>query len=132
MTLAPKDYARALYLALRDADAKGVKAGVKRFVTALRAGGSERLLPRILAVLPEAAESIDVAHRVTIESARPLGKEAVAAIRKAVGAEQGRDVVCMTVPDLIGGVRVRTADGVIDASVSGTLATINETLRHAG
>jgi F0F1-type ATP synthase delta subunit len=132
MTLTPKDYARALYLALRDTDATETKVGMRRFVAALKARGMHRLLPRILAVLPEVAEEADAARRVTIESARPLTKPTIAAILKAIGADKKSEVVTRDAPDLIGGVRVRTKDGIIDASVSGTLAKVNETLRHAG
>ena len=131
-TLTPNDYAKALYLALRDTDAKDVRPTVVRFVSIVRARGAERLLPGILAALPKAAEEADGDRRVTVESARKLSPEMLRAVLKAVAADARADIVTRLDPDLIGGVRVRMRDGVIDASVSGTIRKIKETLRRAG
>lgn len=56
-----------------------------------------------------------------VESARPLDAAALDALARAAGADAA-DVTARVVPELVGGVRVLTARGLVDASVAGLAA----------
>lgn len=128
----PKDYATALYRALRGKEKKEIAEGVARFAQALKARGVHRLLPRILDALPKAAFIADADRRVTIESARDLDAVEIKNILAAIGADEDTtDVVTKTYESHIGGVKIRKHDGTIDATVKGKLARLKQALTSA-
>jgi len=130
--LKPKDYAAALYRALRGKEKKDITTGVARFVESLKVRGAVRLLPRVLEALPAAARLADADRRVTIESARELSAGDIKKVLSAIGADhESTDVETKLDADLIGGVKIRKHDGTIDATVKGKLAKLKEALIRA-
>src|SRR5688572_13492367 len=118
MKLTPKDMARALYQATRQASQHDAASFAANLVDAAKARGLERSLPDVIAALPTAMEEVDAENRVTIESAHEIDAGTADAALKAAGiATENVDVVRRVVPELIGGIRIRTRDGVIDATV---------------
>lgn len=65
-----------------------------------------------------------------VESARPLGAAELATLAREVGAHLGKQVELRNeiVPELVGGVRVRAANRMIDWSVQGRLETLRRRL----
>lgn len=118
MKLTPKDMARALYQATRQAPEKDAASFVANLIAAAKARGLERSLRDVLAAMPAAMEEVDAENRVTIESAHEIDDDTADAALKAAGiATENVDVVRRVVPELIGGIRIRTRDGIVDASV---------------
>lgn len=132
MAVTPKDYAKAFYLAVRGKPKYEVEAGTKRLAAVLESRGVPRLLPQVLAALPSAMAEADAGRRVTIESARDLGAAAIAAILTAIGADPAEtETVIKVDPTLIGGVKIKRRDGVIDATIKGKLGRLKEAFRRA-
>lgn len=122
MKLTPKDMARALYQATRQAAQKDATSFVANLIAAAEARGLERSLPDVLAAMPAAMEEVDAENRVTIESAHEIDEDTADAALKAAGiSTENVDVVRRTVPELIGGIRIRTRDGIVDATVRRTV-----------
>ncbi len=129
MALTPKDYARAYYLAARGKPKAQVAAAAERLREVLRARGALRLLPQVLSALPDAIIATDADRRVTIESAAPISDATTDAILEAIGTDpKDTEVVHAVLPDLIGGVRIKRMDSVIDGSVRGRIARIKVAL----
>ncbi len=129
MKTSPKELARALYLATKDAKPAELKPLIANFVAVAKRHGLESMLPDALASLPEVMEDIDSRTRIVIETATAIGdadeKKALAAA--GIDAE-GREVVRKVLPDLVGGIRIRTQDTVIDATVRRMLNDLQKTL----
>jgi F0F1-type ATP synthase delta subunit len=124
-----KDYAKALYAALKGKTGHDVEAGVKRLTDALTARGMARLLPQILAALPAAADEAEAPNRVTIEVPRKLAALDLEQVVRAAGANPETADVRQTVrPELIGGARIKKHGVTIDASVKGKLERISKAL----
>lgn len=128
----PKEYATALYAALRGKTKTEVDAGMKRFVAALRQRGATRLLPRILAALPLAAYKAEADRRVTIRSARPLSDKALDGVVAALGMDaKTTETVNVVDVDLIGGAKISSANGTLDGTIKGKLQRLKDALSRA-
>jgi F-type H+-transporting ATPase subunit delta len=128
----PKEYALALYKALRGKNKTEVDAGVKRFAAALKKRGAIRLLPRILAALPAAAHVADADKRVTVHSATALDDKALHSAVKALGLDAGEtEVVNKVDEDLIGGAKIVSVRGTLDGTVKGKLARLKTALSRS-
>jgi len=106
--------------------------GVKRFVATLVENHRLMLLPEIAAqfrALKSKAEGVVVAE---VHTALPLSDaqaaELVETLSRRYGSAVRLDV--RSAPELIGGVRVRVGDDVIDASVSGKLYALAASLKN--
>ena len=122
MRMSPKDLARALYLATRQEPEKKAAACAKNLIEVARRHGLERTLGNVLAALPSVMEEIDAEHRITIESAREIDDRTVAAALEAAGiSTENAEVVRKVSPHLIGGIRIKTRDSVVDATVRRTM-----------
>jgi len=131
MRLSPKDLARALYLATRQEPEKKAGDFVKNLTEVAKRRGLERSLPDVLAALPAAMEEIDRESRVTIESATALSDETAEKALAAAGiSTENVDVVRRVSPELVAGIRIRTRDGVIDATARRTLDDLAKTMRR--
>lgn len=122
--MTPRDYASALYRAVRGKGKKDVDAGISGLIAALKARGSVRLLPQILAEMPEAINDAEAVNRITIETAHELDDKMIQRIAQASGALEDADVQQVVKPELIGGARIKKHDVTIDASVRGKLERI--------
>lgn len=89
-------------------------------------------LPEVIARFHALAEARADAVEAVVETAReldePARKELEAAVRRLAGDRPVRLKV-RTNPELVGGVRVRIADRVFDASVAGKLARLRRAVR---
>lgn len=131
MKLTPKDMARSLYQAARQASKNDAASFAANLIDAAKARGLERSLPDVLAALPAAMEEVDAENRVTIESAREIDGDTADAALKAAGiATENVDVVRRVVPELIGGIRIRTKDSVIDATVRRSIDDLARAVRR--
>ena len=129
MKIAPKEIARAFYLAVKRVPPHDAKTAAERLVAILKEKGLAASLPDVLDALPDAMKEVDAEERVTVESARELDDKTFEKILAAAGIDpEDTEVVRRVVPELIGGVRIRTQDGVIDASVRRKITA----LRRAG
>lgn len=85
-------------------------------------------LVRTLASRGELGKAREIVRRLTVtvsaETARPLK----AATRKAIEDAAGAPVTEVVRPELIGGLRLRIGDRVIDGSVAGNLERLKRTL----
>ena len=131
MAVTPKDYARAYYLATRGKPKAEIVAAAERLQEVLRNHGAIRLLPQILAELPDAIADADADRRVTFESATPLSAATVTALLEAIGADPKETETVQNIsPELIGGVKIKRMDSVIDATVRGQINKLKEALRR--
>ncbi|HTK04618.1 MAG TPA: F0F1 ATP synthase subunit delta [Candidatus Eisenbacteria bacterium] len=131
MRLSPKDLARALYLATRQEPEKKAGGFVKNLTEVAKRRGLERSLPDILAALPAAMEEVDKESRVTIESATAISDATAEKMLAAAGIPtENVEVVRKVVPELVSGFRIRTRDGVIDATARRTLDDLARTMRR--
>ncbi len=129
MKTSPKELARALYLATKNATADELKPLIANFVAVIGRHGLESMLHDALASLPEVMEDIDSRTRITVETASPIDDAREAEALAAAGiSSKGREVVRKVVPDLVGGIRIRTEDRVIDATVRHTLDDLKNVL----
>ncbi|HTM68206.1 MAG TPA: F0F1 ATP synthase subunit delta [Candidatus Binatia bacterium] len=132
MRLTPKDLARAYYLAARQEPEKRAAALAKNLMEAARRRGIEGTLGEVLKALPAAMEEVDAESRITVESAHPMDEAAALAAVAAAGlSTENAEVVRMTLPELVSGVRVRTRDGVLDATGRRTLDELMKAMRKA-
>lgn len=131
MKLTPRDMARALYQATRQAPQDDAASFAANLVGAAKARGLERSLADVLAALPAAMEEVDAENRVTIESAHEIDDDTARAALKAAGiATENVDVVRRVAPELIGGIRIRTKDGIIDATVRRSIDELTNAVRR--
>lgn len=104
---------------------------VKNFIAALQENHRLTLLPEIarqFELLKSREESVVEA---TVESAFPLNDQQAQELAGTLKAKFGKDVRLSTSvdPDLIGGVRIKVGDDVIDASVRGKLQAMAVSLK---
>lgn len=113
-----KELAQALYLMTREQPEDQAKRTVARFAEVVTRRFGAAALAKVLDRLPEQADRLDGRETVQIESARALSPESVQEIVRELGLLPDRTEVKQSVkPDLIGGVRVRRADTLIDGSI---------------
>jgi F0F1-type ATP synthase delta subunit len=126
---APADLAKALLLLTRNASEKDAVRTIKRFVELLRSKGMTASLRRAAKVLPETARRLDEAEALHIDAARELSKREIDAVVTALGIDPAETkVVLRTMPDLIGGVRLRRRGRQADATVRGRLSRMRAAL----
>lgn len=112
----------AFALAARRLPEKEATRLSKQLVALMVKRGSANLLPRVLAALPKAMVDADAASRVTVESSRELPPKTVTAVLEAIGMDvDPADIVRTISPGLIGGVRVRSRDRVVDLTIRGRI-----------
>lgn len=123
MALSPRDYADALTRATHGKD-EAVSAGITaRFIAVLRRRGLGSLLPRVLAALPGVQRDGLVA--VTVEAARrPDDAEVSAALRQFGLDRSSVKIEYRENPSLLGGLRLRTVDRVLDLTAARRLADL--------
>lgn len=94
----------------------------------------DRRREEVLRAIGRAFKRLELAERGivegVVESARPLGAAELASLSREVGAHLGKQVELRNeiVPELVGGVRVRAANRMIDWSVQGRLETLRRRL----
>jgi len=114
--------ATALYLAARHQNDGEASRSVGRFVELVRKKFGPGVLNKVLAGLPAAAKKADAVEEVIIESARPVSRSVVEEILRRLDIDPAMAAVDQRVsPELIGGVRIKYRDKLLDASIKGKL-----------
>ncbi|MDD5251228.1 MAG: F0F1 ATP synthase subunit delta [Patescibacteria group bacterium] len=118
MKYGAKEMAKALYAVTRELDEAASRAAIQRFAAeTVRRYGPARLA-KVLHLLPVAADEIDGRQKAVIETARELSPGLAKTAVAALGIDPNRTAITTVVrPELIGGIRVRLADRVFDATV---------------
>ena len=127
MALSPRDYATALTRATAGKDDAETGRLTERFVAQLRRHGLSTLLPRILAALPGIQRVGLVA--VTVESARRPSDADIAAALRQLGLDSAQvKLEFRENPALLGGLRLRTFDRVLDLTAARRLADLGQAI----
>jgi F0F1-type ATP synthase delta subunit len=127
MKTTAKELARAFYLAAREADEKDVPKLTKSFVEVAKSRGFTALLPGVLTALPAAIEEIEARTRVTITTATEISEADAAKAVAAAGIEaEGREIIRVVDAEAIGGIRIKTQDMVVDATVEKFIAELKQ------
>jgi len=127
--LKPRELALVLYRLTADLDQKNAADMVGRFARALSQKGMSAELPRVLDEYEAVCDRESGIKTVTVDSARQLDDLDLSKVIKALGlAEEEVTVKRREIPELIGGLRARTEDKVIDVSVRRRLADLRKNL----
>lgn len=107
---------------------------VARFLRLLVDKGRVEQLEAILQALRQRVEREEGVVRAQVQTARPIGEEALEALRQALGRRLGARVHLTPEvrPELIGGARVVVGDRVLDGSLAAHLQRLHRRLRAAG
>ena len=120
-----KRYARVLVESTKGLEGKALDAVVLAFIEILRERGHAGAIRQILAALDGVWRETYGASSIHVASAHPLSRKARDVLTKlAPGAEFREEVD----PALIAGARVRIDDTVLDATLTGHLATLQRLL----
>ncbi|MEK7624828.1 MAG: ATP synthase F1 subunit delta [Patescibacteria group bacterium] len=122
----PRDYAVALYESTKDAKGSELKTILKQFTELIFKAGQVRQIEKIIAEYFKYSKLQEGITDIEITSARPLTAKLVNEIKKAFGnkveATEGIDA------DLIGGVKIKTENKILDASLRHQLQLLKQTL----
>jgi len=102
------------------------------FLDVVAANGRLAVLPEIGALYEELKNEAERVLKVGVRSAAPLGEAETARLKEALKRRFGRDIeIEQSVdPAILGGAVIDAGDVVIDGSVSGRLARLQQALRH--
>lgn len=111
----------------------GLPADVGNFVRLLVQEGDVALMPQVAAALAQTAGGRSGPSRADIVSAVELTAEEQADLRRMLTQQHGEGLVFdfRVDPALLGGLRVRVGDRLIDTSVASRLALLRESLASA-
>ena len=115
---------------LSDAVPGGLSADVRRFFGTLLEGGQVDQLDAIVDEFERLARSAPERRQAVVTSAVPLTEPEQAALQARLFDRFGSDLEFEFVVDesLIGGIRLRIGDKVIDGSIAGKLAALRDRL----
>ncbi len=118
---------------LREALGGGFSREMLNFLCLLSDKRREKLLPQIMAVYRELVDVARGVLEVEAQSAVPLETREVEALQQVIGRVVGKEVriVPKLTPQLLGGLRLRLGDRVLDASLAGGLSRLGTRLREA-
>ena len=127
MKLAVTDYAEALYDLVSEEPEKAAET-VRRFVGVLRQQGKGKLLPVILAELSrvEAKKNGQVEAVVTVPSALTDDQKSELKVAVLGSMKEAKSVILTEVidPSVLGGIKVKIGDMVIDHTIKTKLNTL--------
>jgi F-type H+-transporting ATPase subunit delta len=127
MRYTASEYARALYEVLSEQDESQADETISRFVSDMKDRGQLALLPEVLKEMPAAIKNAQGIEDVLIESAHEIDQATAEAALKALGKRaEDVEVTLAQNEGLIGGIRVKGRDTVIDASVRGRLNKLRD------
>jgi F-type H+-transporting ATPase subunit delta len=102
------------------------------FVHLLAENGRLPVLPEIGALFEELKNEAERVLRVNVRSATPIGADETAKLKDALKRRFGRDIEIEQAvdPGMLGGAVIDAGDVVIDGSVRGRLARLEQALTH--
>jgi F-type H+-transporting ATPase subunit delta len=102
------------------------------FLDVVATNGRLAVLPEIGALFEELKNEAERVLKVGVRSATPLGEAETARLKEALKRRFGRDIEMeqSVDPAILGGAVIDAGDVVIDGSVSGRLARLQQALRH--
>ena len=108
-------------------------SAVRKFFGTLLSNNDVSLLPRVLADLERMATKGPSVQTATVTSAIELDSEAQHQVEMSVRARYGSEgqIRYDFDPQLIGGLRIRVGDEVIDGNIAAQLRELDSTLRRA-
>jgi len=116
-----------LYEVIRDSDDAAAEQAIKKFIDDMKERGQLALLPEILKEMPAAIKTVEGIEDVTIESAHDIDEQTVLDAVKALGKTEDKvEVTRIKNPELIGGIKIRGRDTVIDATLKGRLMKLRD------
>lgn len=114
--------ARALYLAVRNQDETAALGSIRHFIELVRKKYGAGVLNKVLSSLPAAAKAAEAVEEVVVESARPLSPALVDEALRRLKIDPAKAAVEERVsPELIGGIRIRYRDRLLDTSIKGKI-----------
>lgn len=125
--ISPKLYARALYDVLATCEGSAVDRVIEEFAKRLIRRNQMKHVDQIIAAFEAYADKKDGKVHAHITSAKELSDKMITAIKNAIG-----DVGSLTTSvdtTLIGGITVLVNDTLIDASVTGQLKKLEESIK---
>lgn len=130
---------RILPMAKREASLRTILSGrcedlTRDFMLTLNNKGRLGHLPAIAAALDQIMQDRFGRVEVDVYTAAPMGQPEMSAIRDRLGAALKKDVVVHPYTDesMIGGVRLRIGDQLVDASISTKLRRMRDQLAREG
>jgi F-type H+-transporting ATPase subunit delta len=100
------------------------------FLSLLAEGNAFGELPAVQAAVAVETDTALGRQTAVVESATPLSAEELAGIAAALERESGLQVrtINAVVPEVLGGVRIRLGDQLIDSSLAGQLGALRQSL----
>lgn len=105
-----------------------------RFLQVLAAKNRLDQLPGILRLLPQLIQQRQGVQQVDLVTATPLGDQDAAALADAIGRILGQKVLArrQVDPALVGGLKIRIGDRLLDGSVAAQLRAMRRKIIQAG
>jgi F0F1-type ATP synthase delta subunit len=130
MAWQPRDLATVLYRAAAGQDKREAAETVARFVRVLLARPAlSGLLSRVLEALPIVADEAEGTAHAVVEAARRPSDADVERALAALGLDPAAtETTFRTVPETLGGFRVRTADRVLDLTAERRLKELGRAI----
>ncbi len=127
MRYSANEYARALYEVIRDKSDSESEQTINKFLSDMKDRGQMALLPEILKEMPDAIKATEGIEDVLIETAYDIDDQTVSAALRALGKNESEvEVTTAKNPELLGGIKVKGRDTVMDASLKGRLNMLRE------
>ena len=123
-----KQYAEALYEVTRDLKGADLSAAVKLFVEVLIRDNKFRQSNNIIAEFERISKKAEGIVELEITSARDLDAETIEQIKKAFG--QKVEAITSVDEGMIGGVKVKLEDKILDGSVKTQLKSLKQQLAN--
>ncbi len=133
MKIKPKQYAIALYGAVKDAPKEKVRGILNNFVKTLAKNNALRFAPQIINYFTKYANHAEGIADLKIKTAEPIGEGLIQKIKKAAPDILGKDFKKINITEeidksLIGGFILECDDAVFNASIKNKFQTLNKIL----
>lgn len=125
--LLPSQYARILYALTQDTAGDELDRRVEIFAKYIRSERMWTKMPYIEKAFIQYARKQAGAIPLTVETVRPLTVEEQQIIKKIM--KSTAEIVEVTNPECIGGVKIRTDEVIVDATMKGQLEKLHHALR---
>jgi len=122
----PKIYALALLQSIRGLSDKKISEALKKFVELIARDHKLKQMPKIIAEFARLAKNEQGIEEIKIKSARELDDKIIEKIKKIFGDKTEATVEIEE--EMLGGIKIKTADKILDASLKTQLNKLKQTL----